>query len=375
MVIYSKSIGYCILTLKSIFYNEFMSTSYLFDIFFEPLLWFVDHFSKILGPILVVCVVSLTAIIVSIVYIIGLPFYWQNYPNLLVILLIYGHYLLINVIFYYYQGVMTNPGTPPKGILITEAVSVCKKCIAPKPPRTHHCSVCNRCILKMDHHCPWMNNCIGHYNHRYFFMYMVYMILGILFIMIFGFEIAHKEIWLGGDSGFGWKDAFLIFLGFQEDHFANLEHFDGIAGKSNGSHFIPSFDGITGEPQLIEENDDEMDDMDQNINWYRVSILFTAPLVTGALFALLILVIWHGRQISNGETSIEAHINSKENQRYKKMNKIYKNPYNLGRKKNWLRFFGLNDKFDIFAVIVPSARPPIGNGLNWSGMFFHDKVV
>lgn len=43
--------------------------------------------------------------------------------------------------------------------LIPEAVSICKKCIAPKPPRTHHCSVCNRCVLKMDHHCrilqPW----------------------------------------------------------------------------------------------------------------------------------------------------------------------------------------------------------------------------
>lgn len=40
-----------------------------------------------------------------------------------------------------------------QGELISEAVSICKKCISPKPPRTHHCSVCNRCILKMDHHC------------------------------------------------------------------------------------------------------------------------------------------------------------------------------------------------------------------------------
>jgi Uncharacterized protein containing DHHC-type Zn finger len=40
-----------------------------------------------------------------------------------------------------------------QGALIPEAASICKKCIAPKPPRTHHCSVCNKCILKMDHHC------------------------------------------------------------------------------------------------------------------------------------------------------------------------------------------------------------------------------
>lgn len=32
-------------------------------------------------------------------------------------------------------------------------VVICKKCDSPKPPRTHHCSVCNKCVLKMDHHC------------------------------------------------------------------------------------------------------------------------------------------------------------------------------------------------------------------------------
>ena len=36
---------------------------------------------------------------------------------------------------------------------IPEVVSICKKCISPKPPRTHHCSVCKTCVLKMDHHC------------------------------------------------------------------------------------------------------------------------------------------------------------------------------------------------------------------------------
>lgn len=37
--------------------------------------------------------------------------------------------------------------------VLYEAVSICKKCLTPKPIRTHHCSVCNRCVLKMDHHC------------------------------------------------------------------------------------------------------------------------------------------------------------------------------------------------------------------------------
>lgn len=30
----------------------------------------------------------------------------------------------------------------------------CKRCKTFKPSRAHHCSMCGRCIIKMDHHCP-----------------------------------------------------------------------------------------------------------------------------------------------------------------------------------------------------------------------------
>ncbi|KIK01889.1 hypothetical protein K443DRAFT_97841 [Laccaria amethystina LaAM-08-1] len=45
----------------------------------------------------------------------------------------------------------------------------CRKCWAPKPERTHHCSICGRCVLKMDHHCPWLGStCIGHRTYPAF---------------------------------------------------------------------------------------------------------------------------------------------------------------------------------------------------------------
>lgn len=98
-------------------------------------------------------VAALTTSVVSIAYWIGLPFWWAKSQLMTVFLLIVGNWLLLNVVFHYIMAVITPPGYPPEGVSLVEAVSMCGKCISPKPPRTHHCSVCNRCILKMDHHC------------------------------------------------------------------------------------------------------------------------------------------------------------------------------------------------------------------------------
>jgi DHHC palmitoyltransferase len=56
--------------------------------------------------------------------------------------------------------------------------SFCDKCDALRPPRCHHCRICNRCILQYDHHCVWLNNCVGYNNVRSFVLLLVYLTLG-----------------------------------------------------------------------------------------------------------------------------------------------------------------------------------------------------
>ncbi|KAK3583275.1 hypothetical protein CHS0354_011162 [Potamilus streckersoni] len=55
----------------------------------------------------------------------------------------------------------------------------CSTCLIPRPIRSKHCSVCNKCVAKFDHHCPWVDNCVGAFNHKYFIGYLFF-----LFIMI-----------------------------------------------------------------------------------------------------------------------------------------------------------------------------------------------
>ena len=35
-----------------------------------------------------------------------------------------------------------------------ESLPMCSRCNGFKPPRAHHCSQCDRCVMKMDPHCP-----------------------------------------------------------------------------------------------------------------------------------------------------------------------------------------------------------------------------
>ncbi|XP_019946542.2 palmitoyltransferase ZDHHC3-A isoform X4 [Paralichthys olivaceus] len=107
------------------------------------------------------------------------------------------------------RAMCTDPGTVPKGNATKEyieslqlkpgqVVYKCPKCSSIKPDRAHHCSVCKRCIRKMDHHCPWVNNCVGENNQKYFVLFTMYIALislHALVMVVFHFLYCFEDDW------------------------------------------------------------------------------------------------------------------------------------------------------------------------------------
>ncbi|KAL5716972.1 protein S-acyltransferase [Ranunculus cassubicifolius] len=71
----------------------------------------------------------------------------------------------------------------------------CDKCSAYKPPRSHHCRVCKRCVLRMDHHCLWINNCVGLSNYKPFLIFILYAAICCIYSMVVTTSAALQKDW------------------------------------------------------------------------------------------------------------------------------------------------------------------------------------
>lgn len=81
---------------------------------------------------------------------------------------------------------------------LNEGVRFCVLCQCLKPVRTHHCSKCKECVLKMDHHCVWLSTCIGHANYKFFLVFLAWSLAGCGFC--FGVML-QEVIWEGARGG------------------------------------------------------------------------------------------------------------------------------------------------------------------------------
>ncbi|XP_074501842.1 palmitoyltransferase ZDHHC16A isoform X1 [Sebastes fasciatus] len=306
--------AYIKLLVQSLYFNSLTDSDVVFDSIFEPAFWTVDYITRWFGRVFVSLVVVLVSSVLVIVYVVLLPFVLTTYsPVWIAWHLCYGHWNLVMIVFHYYMATKTPPGYPPTEKNDSPFVAVCKRCVMPKPARTHHCGICNRCILKMDHHCPWLNNCVGHLNHRYFFSFCVALALGCIYCSISG-----RNLFL---------DAY---------------------------HAIETTYQTAAPPYTLK---------DKIVN---KSIIYMWVLTSTVGVALGALTMWHAVLISRGETSIERHLNSKERQRMEKRGRVYKNPYNYGKLNNWKIFLGVQKRSHwLTRVIIPSGHAPLSDGLKW----------
>ncbi|KAF9353784.1 hypothetical protein BGX34_011386 [Mortierella sp. NVP85] len=186
---------------------------------------FIDRTSGKLGPVLIVTAVILLSMTIYCYFAVFIPFHYPRQPEGedtashagYVANMVWSCYLVWGILANYYYAVNTSPGSVVDGIssenanlyqnvlvemegmqlcfavtiplaqlqrsdnvsvcpiVFTETPPTCKRCHLPKPERTHHCSVCKKCVLKLQQHCPWIHNCVGHFNHRYFVMFLTYL--------------------------------------------------------------------------------------------------------------------------------------------------------------------------------------------------------
>ena len=66
---------------------------------------------------------------------------------------------------------------PPRGW------DFCVECHHHRPPRSHHCAVCDVCILKRNHHCYFTGACIGLGNQRHFLCFLAWTSIAIIWAL------------------------------------------------------------------------------------------------------------------------------------------------------------------------------------------------
>jgi len=226
---------------------------------------------------------------------------------------------MINIYFNYIMAWLTSPGYAKDFQSLATQYPACKKCSYHKPPRTHHCRWCDKCVLRFDHHCPWLDNCVGWANHRYFFQFCCYMSAGCFYAGIFGFR--EYQIGLIGEKRFSQKNC--IFHAFEI-----LETLE-VAGFLTYYIFIA---GLT------------------------ISVLLVG------------LILWHANMIMHGETSLERMLNVEYRQQCSQEGYLFVNPYDFGRLENWKLFFGARTLREFCRkVLLPSTHKPHGNGVTWDG--------
>lgn len=188
----------------------------------------------------------------------------------------------------------------------------CQRTNQPKPPRSHYDHVSKTLVPCMDHYCPWMFNAIGYFNYRYFVNFLVFVFLG----MMYGAFIAYRPF----------VNSTSIFYREQVAKYRKT----GI-----WTHIHP-YTPISAERMPL-------------------SLSFMLCLAVG--LAVCCLGSFHLYLVLTGQTTIEFHANFVSKTKARRSGQKYRNPYDMGWRRNWQQVYGYRSSM-LSAFLIPSTREP-----------------
>ncbi|XP_043562567.1 palmitoyltransferase ZDHHC7 isoform X2 [Chiloscyllium plagiosum] len=167
-------------------------------------IWFIRDGCGMVCAVITWLLVLYADFVVTFVMLLPSKDYWYSLINGIVF-----NSLAVLALSSHLRTMLTDPGSVPKGnatkeymeslqLKPGEVIYKCPKCCSIKPERAHHCSICKRCIRKMDHHCPWVNNCVGENNQKFFVLFTMYIALISVHALIlcgFQFFFCIREQW------------------------------------------------------------------------------------------------------------------------------------------------------------------------------------
>ena len=108
--------------------------------------------------------------------------------------------------------------------------NTCSTCHLLKPARSKHCSICKRCISRLDHHCIFINNCVGYGNIHWFLL----LLLSTAFLETYGAYLGVTLVsaiiraqlppetglpaWTLTGEGYTWSQYFNILAWMLQEH-------------------------------------------------------------------------------------------------------------------------------------------------------------
>ncbi len=302
------------------------------------------------------------------------------------------YWTVLNAAYNYVQTYRVSPGRPASPLATSgdlesgsngqrhhrskkaSPIRTCRLCCDnAKPPRAHHCSVCNACVLKMDHHCPWVNTCVGHGNHGYFVLFLAYAFLGCTYL-----AITTMTLFLAS-----WNPSYAVALYRLSTEAAPKEDML-IAQLNAGYHHSAS--GVVlggGDGTYIAMAATRQVQRALGVTPRRPTIPITVAAILGSsvALALLVMVVWQGYLVTTGQTTIEFHRRNREYRQAQAQvvsadastspspsasstTKPWYNRYDLGARRNWEHLFGLRMR-NWSRLLLPLPHSARGDGMQW----------